>query len=180
MADGPEGCLLISPPLTFSARRKPMKLCECGCGKRTTKRFIHGHNGRSPEYPFHKDKPSKGIGKWKVHCRGKQYVFWSHIIFEHHFLNGNEIPKGMIVHHKNGNPNDDRPNNLEMIDANEHAKIHRSKLVILKKDKEMRLFSSGTEASRFLGMNLSAISCAIRQKSRVGGWNPSYLQEDSK
>jgi len=36
-----------------------------------------------------------------------------------------EVPKGMIIHHANGNGHDNRPGNLVMMTVTEHLRFHR-------------------------------------------------------
>lgn len=37
---------------------------------------------------------------------------------------GGKLPKGMVVHHKNGNKSDNRKANLEIVTPSEHYKRH--------------------------------------------------------
>ena len=164
-----------------------MKLCECGCGEETSvskvtnpkfgsikdqqNRFIKGHNQRSLDYPFYIKQE-----RWWLNCRDGSQVQWAHIIYEHHFLQGNELPEGMLVHHKNRIIDDDRPENLEIMTREQHTKTHRSKTVALEKNGEIKMFPSAVTASRFVGLNQDAVTVAIRLKCRVGGWNPSYQE----
>ena len=47
------------------------------------------------------------------------YVMKHHLVMEHHI--GGYIPEGYVVHHKNGKRNDNRLENLELMNFNEHA-----------------------------------------------------------
>lgn len=49
-----------------------------------------------------------------------------------------KIKKGYVVHHKNDNQYDNRPENLEIISANEHSKIYSKKLVERFKSEEFK------------------------------------------
>ena len=40
------------------------------------------------------------------------------------------IPRGMIIHHKNGNKKDNRIENLQMMNFNEHMDFHKKQRVI--------------------------------------------------
>lgn len=52
------------------------------------------------------------------------YVLHHRIVMENHL--GRLLNKNEIVHHKNHNRKDNRIDNLEVMDATEHAKLHRS------------------------------------------------------
>ncbi len=51
--------------------------------------------------------------RWNVLSRppGRD-VLWSRIAAQNWLSNGEELPDGCIVHHKNGDNTDDRPENL--------------------------------------------------------------------
>ena len=55
---------------------------------------------------------------------------------------GRHLVKGEIVHHKNGNIQDNRPENLELLTAKEHYKRHV--VPILEERKEAKIFEKIT------------------------------------
>jgi len=68
-----------------------------------------GINQRAKEYPI------------VVNEFGKREI-------EHRFVwrkNFGEIPKGFVIHHKNGNKKDNRIENLECLSILEHEKKHK-------------------------------------------------------
>jgi len=77
--------------------------------------------------------------KWNLENR-KEYVIIvkdgyrkaeHRVVWEEH--NG-EIPKNMIIHHKNGNEKDNRIENLQMVTFEEHMKIHKDIKKMVKKE----------------------------------------------
>lgn len=53
--------------------------------------------------------------------RDGKTINWSHIIWERHH---GKVPKGMIVHHINGDVTNNRIENLKLVTRSEHTKLH--------------------------------------------------------
>ncbi len=100
--------------------------CACGCGqeiipkkshKRKPVRFISGHNNTGT-----------GLG-WRLNHGYRQIIrkknSWKYehvLVMEKHI--GREIMVGEIVHHINGDKQDNRLDNLELMTISEHMKLH--------------------------------------------------------
>ena len=166
-----------------------MKLCECRCGEaapiatETNKvkgyikgepiRFIYHHgNGRCTlNHGFTKFHN----GRWSVLHRGsKERTLWSRIVYQNYFLNGEEISSRMFVHHKDGNTDNDSPENLELISIEDHTVLHRGKIVILEKKNEILEFPSASQAGIFLSRTCAALSWAIKEDKKIDGWRIYY------
>lgn len=48
-----------------------------------------------------------------------------HLVWEKHY--GKKVPKGYYIHHKDGNKTNNDINNLQLMSASEHTKLHMSK-----------------------------------------------------
>lgn len=59
-----------------------------------------------------------------VHRDGKHWTFWYRAIMEVHL--GRELRSDEIVHHINGDPGDDRLENLQLMSRAEHLEVHRA------------------------------------------------------
>lgn len=164
------------------------KLCECGCGQETSIakrtntrfgyikgkpiRFIFNHHPKLPRpgHIFLKDQ-----GRWYVNHRGNLHrTLWSRIVYSNFYLNGKEIPPGMEVHHKDGNPENDIPENLELISKKIHAQLHRGKITRIERTKEFLEFPSASQAGYFLGITPAAMCWAIKNKEEIDGWKISH------
>ena len=66
------------------------------------------------------------VGKYKtLKINGKAIGEHRHIIQE---IIGRELMRDEVVHHKNGNPSDNRIENLEVMTLSEHSRIHMIKI----------------------------------------------------
>lgn len=98
--------------------------------------------------------------KYFLACRGKYYLsskrecgfsIGLHVAKYEHY-HGVKVPKGMIVHHKDGDTHNDEKDNLELISAKDHSKIHGQKgnLKSLEKAREVaKLWHSSDEGIEF-------------------------------
>ena len=86
-------------------------LCACRCGERVSKsrtRYRPGHNPH-PE----RRKAVKFDGRrWYVHDRMGRKVYWARVVMMGEI--GRELLPGEVVHHVNGDREDDRPSNLAL------------------------------------------------------------------
>lgn len=132
----------------MAARMQP-KLCECGCGQPTPTskrnrpelgyakgeplRFIHGHNGRGPMNARYNGGLcyDKSKNRWFVCCKGGKLVAWYRVVTEN--VLGRPLRSTELIHHLNGDPTDDRPENLEVIDRASHINEHRHELIVARR-----------------------------------------------
>lgn len=69
---------------------------------------------------------SKRLNRWVVYRRGGGYDLWSRVVYQNFVLGGAPIPKGVIVHHRDEDPTNDTPENLEGTTRKQHPPIHRT------------------------------------------------------
>ena len=126
--------------------------CQCGCGtdipilskhRDILLAFARGHNSRTDRsyalrHVGRKREKHHFWGGGKIideegyvllraegHPRANPHGFYvpEHILVMERTL-GRLIPVNEIVHHKNGNKQDNRPENLEVMTRTEHMKLH--------------------------------------------------------
>lgn len=115
----------------LKAQRR-MKLCACGCGEKTSYTYKHGHHTRlfSPEEQARrgrmntgdKQRDPEGATSYRK-VRGKH---------EHRIVGeqiaGRPLTSADVVHHKNHDKRDNRPENLAVMTRAEHINEHREDL----------------------------------------------------
>lgn len=120
------------------------KLCECGCGEpaptaRKTRRSL-GHvkgapirfiNRHAIRFGPTNHRYNGGIcirddGRAVICGRDGSLRFFYRVIMEAHL--GRALSSGEVVHHRNGDPSDDRLENLELMTRAAHIDHHRADL----------------------------------------------------
>ena len=125
-------------------------LCGCGCGGKTKLavqtaekfghsngyplQYIHGHNSKGKRAAFSAGWKGGRITTQKGHicvfrpdhhlAESSGYVREHRLVWEE--ANGRRLKTGQVVHHIDGNPGNNAPENLAAMSANEHSKLHNS------------------------------------------------------
>lgn len=68
----------------------------------------------------------KGKKRWLVHCRDSSIMLYSRAVMAG--VIGRLLSPTEIVHHRNEDTTDDRPENLQLTTRSEHIEMHRDKL----------------------------------------------------
>lgn len=165
----------------------PIKLCECGCGERTTPaiktstkngwvkgeplRYIHGHNRRKSATEYLVD-PDTGCWIWLraiAYARGGYGISYDgqkprdahRVFYERH---KGPIPAGWHLHHMCHNPPCVNPNHLEPREPVEHARLQRSMKLSMK---DARTIRASQETGRALAARYG-VSEAHISRIRLG------------
>ena len=130
------------------------RLCRCGCGTIVTgktgrwkdggyktKEYVWGHNRRNTKQPNYIPKRAADHGKWKggrmlnthgyilvrspTHPKAYKhglYVF-EHILVMEKYI-GRYLTKEEVVHHKDGNRQNNAIDNLQLLTRGAHTSLH--------------------------------------------------------
>jgi hypothetical protein len=107
-------------------RHRPRKYCSNTCSA-----FATGPSKarRGPENNRYNGGLcfDKNQGRWLICTRDGKAILYARAVMEAHlrrFLRSDEI-----VHHRNGDPADDRVENLQIVTRSEHMEIHRDEIM---------------------------------------------------
>lgn len=105
-------------PSTMKLRKNGMKFCSQRCKK------LHMSKNKTP-WGFKFENADKTSNPRKRIQINKKRVYEHRWLMEQHI--GRDLLKNEHVHHINGDPKDNRIENLQIVSPNEHAKIHKKK-----------------------------------------------------
>ena len=121
-------------------RRRDRRVCpECGCEfecrpsdpKRACSDRCAGLSRRGERNPKFNGGLSESEGRTVIVHRDGTWTFYYRALMEAHL--GRELLPSEVVHHINGDPTDDRIENLQVLSRAAHMEIHRPELLAARK-----------------------------------------------
>lgn len=106
--------------------RDKRRFCGYVCSGRANQRK-HKDSFRGPNNPRWNGGLSEWDGRTLIICRDYSWIFYYRGVMEAHL--GRELRDDEIVHHVNGDPSDDRIENLQVVTRSEHIGLHRDDLL---------------------------------------------------
>lgn len=70
---------------------------------------------------------NRTLGRWMINCRDGQLMYFARGVMAAEL--GRLLRPDEIVHHRNGDPTDDRPENLQVLTRAEHVHMHRADIM---------------------------------------------------
>jgi HNH endonuclease len=146
-------------------------LCECGCGAATNldssgnpRRFLHGHGRRGRGVGWFEQ------GHWFVQHNGERRALHRVIVEQRE---QRRLASDEIVHHVDGDPLNNNPENLIILSRGEHMRIHvrnRRRWTAEEKARTLELYESGMtvdEVALALGRPYSSSRKVIAREGRA-------------
>lgn len=109
---------------SFTPKTQKQRFCSRLCVGRWAAQSRDMTGPRNPKY---NGGFSEADGRTIVCTRDGGYVFWYRIVIED--VLGRPLREQEIVHHRNGDPTDDRLENLEVVTRAAHMEMHRDQLL---------------------------------------------------
>jgi len=111
--------------IEFKKSRQDQKYCGIDCASKARKKYLDIPSCLEDA----SRKLDKNIGYVRVYCPMHPKANTWGYVYEHRLIMegviGRHLKKGEIVHHKNGKRWDNRLENLEVMTAVEHGKLHK-------------------------------------------------------
>lgn len=108
----------------FKPHSRKSRFCSRTC---QAKGLMAVRDTSGPNNPHYKGGLSESQGRTIIVCRDGSWALYSRAVMEAHV--GRPLRSDEIVHHVNGNPADDRIENLRLTTRSEHIAIHRDELL---------------------------------------------------
>jgi hypothetical protein len=162
------------------------KFCECGCGQKVKSRFVSGHNTRlriGEKHPRWKGgRTIDKRGYVKIRKNGKRVKEHRLIYEEYHKCC---LLSWTIIHHTNGNTQDNRIENLEPMRQAQHIPLHHTKdmsdrFCYICKSKTTYVHKNGTPNWNISEFGYYCMKCYLKQYNRKHSSNFMLSQERVK